>query len=77
MTPAELRDLIAAKAIEIAKKSSSPSVDQWAAEIQVLADQIVTVAPQIIERRMGERRDVNHPDPIGTGDRRLIRRVVP
>ena len=51
MTPAELRDALTALAQEIAKRSTSPSVDQWAAEIVALAAQIPTLAPTIIERR--------------------------
>lgn len=51
MTPAELRDAIIALAQDIAKRSTSPTVDQWAAELEVLAGTIPTLAPTIIERR--------------------------
>lgn len=51
MTPDALRDAIVTLAQEIAKRSTSPTVDQWAAEIVTLAGQIPALAPTIIERR--------------------------
>ena len=76
MTPTELRDAIVSRAVEITKRSSSPAVDQWAAEIVILADEVLTVKPPITERRSGrERRNPDQPDHPTVGDRRLMRRV--
>lgn len=63
-----LRDAIRALAVQIAKKSSSPSVDGWAKEIELLADQVPGVAPAVIERRSGKDRRLGR-DQVNPGRR--------